>query len=35
VNREGDITDFVLNYPGINPIVHADGLSIDKFLIYQ
>jgi hypothetical protein len=35
VNRENDITDFVLNYPGTNPIVQADGASTDKFCIDQ
>ncbi len=35
VNRGNDITDFVLDYPGIDPIVQADGASTDKFSINQ
>ena len=35
VNRENDITDFVLDYPGTNPIVQADGASTDTFYIDQ
>jgi hypothetical protein len=35
VNRENDITDFVLDFPGINPIVQADGDSTDRFCIAQ
>jgi len=35
VNRENYITDFVLNYPGKNPIVKPDGASTDTFYIYQ
>ncbi len=35
VNRENDITDFVLNYAGTNPIVQPDGASTDKFCIDQ
>jgi hypothetical protein len=35
VNRENDITDFVLNYPGTNPIVQPDGASTDNFCIDQ
>jgi hypothetical protein len=35
VNRGGDITDFVNDYPGQNPVVQADGASTDKFIIDQ
>jgi len=33
VNRGGDITDFVTS--DISPVVQADGLSTDRFVIYQ
>ena len=35
VNRDGNITDFVEDYPGQNITVRADGDSSDKFIIVQ
>lgn len=35
VNREGDITDFVSDFAGQNPVIRMSGMVTDKFIIEQ
>jgi hypothetical protein len=35
VNRDGDVTDFVIDHPGTNPFVQMTGSGSDRFFILQ